>query len=62
MKDQLSKVKGGRTKNFGYGSILIAFTLEIIPLMEPQNISLRVLGPREPQMQRWVDLMARHAS
>lgn len=28
--------------------------------MQPQNISLRVPGPRELRMQRWVDLMARH--
>ena len=33
IKEQMSKVKDGRTKNFGYGSILTAFALEIIPLM-----------------------------
>ena len=35
IKDQLTKVKNGRSKNFGYGSILTAFTLEKIPLMQP---------------------------
>jgi len=29
--------------------------------MQPQNISLGLPAPREPRMQRWVDLMARHA-
>jgi len=33
MKEQLTKVKNGRLKNFGYGSILTAFALEKIPLM-----------------------------
>ena len=35
IKEQLTKVKNGRLKNFGYGSILIAFALEKIPLMQP---------------------------
>jgi len=33
MKEQLTKVKNGKSKNFGYGSILTAFALEKIPLM-----------------------------
>ena len=61
LKEQLTKVKSGKTKNFSYGSILIAFTLERIPLMQPQHVSLGVAGPRDPRMQRWVELMARHA-
>jgi len=60
MKEQLIKVKSGKTKNFGYGSILISFALERIPLMQPQLVSLGVYGPRDPRMQRWIDLMARH--
>jgi len=59
---ELTKVKNGKTKNFGYGSILISFALERIPLMQPQHISLEVLRSRDPWMQRWVDLMARYAS
>jgi len=61
IKEQLTKVKNERSKNFGYGSILTDFSLEKIPLMQPQYISLGVLAPIEPLMQRWVDLMARHA-
>ena len=61
MKEQLTKVKNGRLKNFGYGSILTAFALEKIPLMQPQYVSLGLPPLIEPQMQRWVDLMARHA-
>ena len=33
MKEQLTKIKSGRLKNFGFGSILTAFALEKIPLM-----------------------------
>lgn len=33
IKEQLSKVKNGRSNNFGYSSILTAFALERIPLM-----------------------------
>lgn len=61
MKEQLTKVKNRRLKNFGYGSILTAFTLEKILLMQPQYVSLGLPPPTEPRMQRWVDLMAKHA-
>jgi len=33
MKEELTKAKDGRLKNFGYGSILISFSLENIPLL-----------------------------
>lgn len=33
IKEQLSNVNNGGTKNFGYGSILTTFSLEIIPLV-----------------------------
>ena len=62
MSEQLTKVKNGRLKNFGYGSSLTAVALEKLPLMQPQYVSLGLPPPTEPRMQRWVDLMARHAS
>ena len=48
-------------KKFGYGSILTAFALEKISLMQPQHIALDLPSPTEPRMQRWVDHMSRHA-
>lgn len=33
IKEQLTKVKSRRLKNFGYGSILVTFALEKIPMM-----------------------------
>ena len=61
IKEQLEKEKGGRNKNFSYGSILISFALEWIPLMQPQHVTLNIASPRDPRMQRWVELMGRHA-
>lgn len=60
MKEKLTKVKSSKMKNFYYRSILIAFTLERILLMQPQHVTLSLAGPRDPRMQRWVELMARH--
>lgn len=60
IKEQLTKVKSGKLKNFGYGSILVAFALERISMMQPQCISLSLPSPTEPWMQRWVDHMSRH--
>ena len=57
IKEQLKKEKGGRKKNFSYGSILISFALEWIPLMQPQHVTLDISSPRDPRMQRWVKLM-----
>ena len=51
----------GPNNFFGYGSILISFSLERIPLLHRQHISLELLDPNAPWMRRWVDLMSRHA-
>ena len=61
MKEYLTKEKGGRKNNFNYGSILISFILERVPLMYLQHVTLSMCGPRDPQMQRWVELMSIHA-
>ena len=58
MKEQPTKVESRILKNFGYGSILIAFALEMIPLMQPQYIPHGLPPPTEPRMSRWVDFMA----
>ena len=48
MKEQLTKVKSGKTKNFSYGSISITFILERVPLMQPQHVTLGLAGLRDP--------------
>ena len=50
IKEQLNKAKGGRKKNFSYGSILISFSLERISLMQPQHVTLDISSPRDPRM------------
>ena len=50
IKEQLNKAKGGRKKNFSYGSILISFALERIPLMQPQHVTLDISSPKDPRM------------
>lgn len=62
LKEQLNREKDGKMKYFGYGSIMISFVLERIPLLRPQHIALELPSPRVPQMRKWVDLMSHHAS
>lgn len=56
LKDQVTKCKTGRNKQFGYGSILVSFFLERVPLMRPQ---VPYPKPTKPRMKRWTDLSAR---
>ena len=58
LKDQLSRCKNGKQKLFGYGSILVSFFLERIPLLRP-HMSLPDPSPTEPRMERWTSLMPR---
>ena len=45
---KLTKLKNGRSNNFGYGSVLTAFALDKIPPMHPQYISLGLPPLTEP--------------
>ena len=47
MKGQLTRAKNGKLKNFGYGTILISFTLEWIPLLVPQQLLVDLMGSRD---------------
>ena len=60
MKGQLTREKEGKLKKFGYGTILISFSLERIPLLIPQQITVDEIGLRDPHMLQWVSLMACH--
>lgn len=53
--------KSDKLKNFGYGSIVISFSLQRIPFLCPQ-VSMDMECPRDPRMLQWVTLMARHGS
>jgi hypothetical protein len=57
LKDQITKCKTGRQKQFGYGSLLVSFFLEWVPLMHPW-IEMPRAPLTEPQMERWTSLMS----
>ena len=60
VKGQLTRAKNGKLNKFGYGSIVVTFSLERVPMLAPQSIPVDAGRPREPRMVRWVALMARH--
>ena len=58
MKSQLTSIKRGQTKNFGYGTILCSFFFKRVPPLRPKvAVSIRI--PWDPRMRRWADLMKR---
>ena len=59
IKRQLTKCRRGELKQFGYGSLLVSFFLERVPVFRLQ-VEWNILGPRDPRMLRWCWLMARH--
>jgi hypothetical protein len=60
MKGQLTRAKNGQSKTFGYGSLVVSFALERVPMLIPQQLTVGVGAPREPRLMRWVAVMARH--
>lgn len=59
MKHQFSKAKAGNLKQFRYGSILVIFLLEQIPLFHYYLTEVNLPLPRDPRMVRWSELMPR---
>jgi hypothetical protein len=60
MKKQLTKCRIGRLKQFGYGSIFVSFFLERVIVLCLYHVYWGVPTPQDPQMKRWVYLMAHH--
>jgi hypothetical protein len=61
LKKQLTKCRRGNLKQFGYGSLLVSFFCERVPVYRLQT-EWRFPGPRDHQMLRWCQLMARHVT
>ena len=59
IKRQLSKAKVGNLKQFGFGSVLVTFFLERIPLFQYQLIEVDPPTPCDLHMVRWSRLMPR---
>ena len=60
VKGQLTRAKNGQLKTFGYGTLVVSFGLERVPMLVPQHLSIGAGLPREPELMRWVAIMARH--
>ena len=58
MKEQLTYIRRGQTKNFGFGTILCTFFFEKVPALRPR-VAVAISSPRDPRMGRWDDLMKR---
>jgi hypothetical protein len=56
MRTQLTKIKNGDLKKFGYGSILVSFFLERVPHLWLQ-LEWGIPSPQDPRMKQWCDLM-----
>jgi hypothetical protein len=52
LKKQLTKSRHGDLKQFGYGSLLVSFFYERVPVYRIQA-DWHFLGPRDPWMLRW---------
>jgi hypothetical protein len=52
LKKQLTKSRHGDLKQFGYGSLLVSFFCERVPVYRLQA-DWHFSGPRDPRMLRW---------
>lgn len=59
IKRHLTKCKRGGVKQFGYGSSVVSFFLEGLPIFQGQGAIVADPLPREPRMARWAALMPR---
>ena len=60
LKGQLTRVKNGQLKTFGYGPLVVSFALERVLMLIPQQLTVEAGLPREPKLMQWVAVMARH--
>jgi len=59
IKRKLTKCRHGGVKQFCYGSIVVSFFLERLPIFQIQGAVVTDPLPREPRMARWAALMPR---
>jgi hypothetical protein len=56
---QLDRCRSTGRGEFAFGSILVAFFLERVPMLRPR-VLLEVPGVREPRLRRWSQILVRH--
>jgi hypothetical protein len=59
MMGQIHRCRTTDSNDFAFGSILVAWFLERVPLLHPR-ILLVPTGPRELRLMRWAHVLARH--
>ena len=42
VKGQLTRAKNGQLKNFGYGYLVVSFSLERVPMLVPQQLTVEI--------------------
>lgn len=58
MKEQLTKCKTGRQRQFCYGLILASFFIERVSVKRPWGF-MPSYGMRDPTMKKWCGMMTR---
>jgi hypothetical protein len=56
---QLDRCRSTGRGEFAFGSILVAFFLERVPMLRPR-VLLEAPGVREPRLRRWSQILVRH--
>jgi hypothetical protein len=56
---QLDHCRSRGAGEFAFGSILVAFFLERVPMLRPR-VLLEAPGVREPRLRRWSQILVRH--
>ena len=56
---QLDRCRSTGTGEFSFGSILVAYFLERVPMLRPR-VLLEAPGVREPRLRRWSQILVRH--
>jgi hypothetical protein len=56
---QLDRCRSTGTGEFAFGSILVAWFLERVPMLRPR-VLLEAPGAREPRLRRWSSVLVRH--
>jgi hypothetical protein len=59
MVGQLTKCRAADSGDFSFGSILVAWFSERVPMLRPRDF-LDPPGAREPQLRRWVMILVCH--
>ena len=58
VRAELTTCKTCTQREFGYGTLIVSFLLEQIPLMRPRIVTTP-LGPHEPRQAQWAALLPR---